>query len=166
VAYYRPVCASIWGIAHKGGRNAFKPWDLFVIWSSVRAKAPGIPNLTPIFHERRFVVRFVRYYPLALVLFLTVLVLSTHLVVGDAIACSLNCPFGDNTVGGPSNHTPGLNGDGFVGVMDLAMFAVVYVQGPYDSSMDYNCDGVISITDFAIFAAHYFHAGVPDFCIP
>jgi hypothetical protein len=55
--------------------------------------------------------------------------------------------------------SPDLNCDLVVNIVDLSIFAAVYVTQPggYDPCFDYNCDGIINIVDFAIFSVHYTH---------
>jgi hypothetical protein len=55
--------------------------------------------------------------------------------------------------------SPDLNCDLVVNLVDLSLFAAVYViqPGGYDPCYDLNCDGVINIVDFAVFAVHYTH---------
>ena len=53
--------------------------------------------------------------------------------------------------------SPDINCDLIVDIIDLALFAPVYLAGPYTPCMDYDCDGVIGLIDFAIFGVHYLH---------
>lgn len=59
--------------------------------------------------------------------------------------------------------SPDFNCDLTVDIVDLALFAAVYVNQPggYDPCYDLNCDGVINIVDFAIFSVHYAHTCNP-----
>ena len=56
--------------------------------------------------------------------------------------------------------SPDINCDFIVDIIDLALFAAVYVNQPggYDACYDFNCDGLINIVDFAIFSIHYTHS--------
>jgi hypothetical protein len=59
--------------------------------------------------------------------------------------------------------SPDINCDLVVDIVDLALFATVYVSQPggYDACYDFNCDGLINIVDFAIFSTHYTHTCNP-----
>ena len=54
--------------------------------------------------------------------------------------------------------SPDINCDLIVDLIDLALFAPVYLgTSPYDPCMDYDCDSAIGLIDFAIFGIHYLH---------
>jgi hypothetical protein len=54
--------------------------------------------------------------------------------------------------------SPDINGDLIVDIVDLALFAPVYMGlEPYSHCMDYNCDGAVALVDFALFGIHYLH---------
>ena len=54
--------------------------------------------------------------------------------------------------------SPDINGDLIVDIIDLALFAPVYLgTEPYSQCMDYDCDGDVSLIDIAIFGVHYLH---------
>lgn len=97
--------------------------------------------------------------------------LDFNTVIIPGSFCILNCPAGDGGVVGPGagNHSPDINGDTRVDLIDFSQFAVVFPSPPmpFDPCLDYNCDGVIDLIDFSLFAAHWTHMGtVPGLCIP
>jgi hypothetical protein len=53
--------------------------------------------------------------------------------------------------------SPDIDCDLAVNIVDLALFATVYLNQPggYDVCYDFNCDGLVNIVDFSIFAFHY-----------
>lgn len=54
--------------------------------------------------------------------------------------------------------SPDINCDLIVDIIDLALFAPVYLKSsPYTYCMDYDCDSTIGLIDFAIFGVHYLH---------
>jgi hypothetical protein len=54
--------------------------------------------------------------------------------------------------------SPDINCDLIVDIIDLALFAPVYLKTqPYTTCMDYDCDNTIGLIDFAIFGIHYLH---------
>ncbi len=85
----------------------------------------------------------------------------------EAEGCRLNCPAGDGGIvnmDGSGNHSPDLDGNGEVAVVDFALFATAF--GTADVCSDFDCSGDVSIVDFALFATHFLHgpgpAGVCD----
>lgn len=54
--------------------------------------------------------------------------------------------------------SPDINRDLIVDIIDLALFAPVYLgTQPYSQCMDYDCNGDVSLRDFALFGVHYLH---------
>ncbi len=55
-----------------------------------------------------------------------------------------------------SINSPDMDGDGQVGLSDVARFAAAY-GGTYDRCVDFNGDGIIDLADLTVFAGHYGH---------
>lgn len=53
--------------------------------------------------------------------------------------------------------SPDINADLVVDIIDTAVFAMAYPPRPYDPRVDLNGDGAIGIVDLAEFAAHHGH---------
>jgi len=76
--------------------------------------------------------------------------------------CVLDCPRGDGGVilpGDPpgQHHTPDLDGDGLVSIVDFEAFWNAYVYS-FDSDMDYYCSGALDLVDFVLFTRHWYHS--------
>ena len=81
----------------------------------------------------------------------------------SAQQCVLDCPAGDGGVilpGDPpgEHHTPDLDNDGVVAIVDLSLFIIPYVDA-FDPDMDYYCSGNIDLRDFVLFTRHWLHTG-------
>lgn len=80
--------------------------------------------------------------------------------------CVLDCPAGDGGVILPGtlpgeHHTPDLDGDGLVSIVDFAHFApTVYMMIPFDPDMDFYCSGNIDLIDFVLFTRHWEHSNI------
>ncbi len=108
---------------------------------------------------------------------LAVAVLSPGFHASPVLAqCYVNCPGGDGTnlnPPAPPDHSPDLNSDGIVDIVDLALFAPFY-GGPVTGNKcpDFNCDGMVNLIDLVTFAQHWGHmpgfplpGGRPGYCI-
>jgi hypothetical protein len=76
--------------------------------------------------------------------------------------CVLDCPAGDGGVILPGtlpgqHHSPDLDGDGLVSIVDFAEFALVYM-GPFDPDKDFYCSGNADLIDFVLFTRHWQHS--------
>lgn len=79
--------------------------------------------------------------------------------------CILDCPAGDGGVILPGelpeeHHSPDLDGDGLVSLMDYAEFGIVYYMAPFDPDKDFYCSGNIDLIDFVLFARHWQHSEI------
>ncbi|UCG50603.1 MAG: hypothetical protein JSW58_10370 [Candidatus Latescibacterota bacterium] len=77
--------------------------------------------------------------------------------------CILDCPAGDGGVILPGelpgqHHTPDLDGDGFVSIVDFSLFAVEYLMS-FDPDKDYYCSDNVDLIDFVLFTRHWLHSG-------
>ena len=75
--------------------------------------------------------------------------------------CVLDCPAGDGGVilpGDPpgQHHSPDLDGDGTVIIVDFALFAVGYPLS-FDPDKDFYCSGNLDLIDFVLFTRHWGH---------
>ena len=79
--------------------------------------------------------------------------------------CILDCPAGDGGViipGEPpgEHHSPDLDGDGLVSIVDYSYFAMVYYLAPFDPDKDFYCSGNIDLKDFVLFTRHWQHSEI------
>lgn len=80
--------------------------------------------------------------------------------------CVLECPAGDGGVIIPGtepgqHHSPDLNNDRVVSIVDLALFAAEYLIA-FDPDKDFYCSGNIDLIDFVLFTRHWGHSpGIP-----
>jgi hypothetical protein len=77
--------------------------------------------------------------------------------------CVLDCPAGDGGVILPGGlpgqrHSPDLNDDGVVSIVDFALFAVNYLFS-FDPDTDFYCSGNVDLIDFVLFTRHWQHTG-------
>jgi len=77
--------------------------------------------------------------------------------------CVLDCPASDGGViipGDPpgQHHTPDLDSDGIVSIVDYAEFALIYTTF-FDPDADFYCSGNIDLIDFVLFTRHWQHSG-------
>ena len=75
--------------------------------------------------------------------------------------CVLDCPGGDGGVVLPGglpgeHHSPDLDGDGAVTIVDFAEFGMEYLIS-YDPDRDFYCSGNIDLIDFVLFTRHWLH---------
>ena len=88
----------------------------------------------------------------------------TAVTAGNTSAqCVLDCPLGDGGVILPGelpgeHHTPDLDGDGMVSIMDFAAFGTTYPVA-FDPAMDFYCSGSLDLIDFVLFTRHWLHTG-------
>ena len=73
--------------------------------------------------------------------------------------CVLDCPAGDGGVILPGtlpgqHHSPDLDDDGVVTLVDFAEFALIYM-GPFDPDKDFYCSGNHDLIDFVLFTRHW-----------
>ena len=78
--------------------------------------------------------------------------------------CVLDCPAGDGGViipGDPpgQHHTPDLDNDGLVSLVDFSLFAATYIDLIFDPDMDFYCSGNLDLIDFVLFTRHWLHTG-------
>ena len=59
------------------------------------------------------------------------------------------------------HHSPDLDGDRVVSIVDLSLFAVDYLIS-FDPDMDFYCSGDVNLIDFVLFTRHWEHsASIP-----
>jgi hypothetical protein len=78
--------------------------------------------------------------------------------------CVLDCPAGDGGVIIPGtlpgqHHSPDLDDNGEVDIVDFALFAMHYDPVPiFDPDRDYYCSGNLDLLDFVLFTRHWEHS--------
>ncbi|UCH82578.1 MAG: hypothetical protein JSW50_08810, partial [Candidatus Latescibacterota bacterium] len=90
-------------------------------------------------------------------------VISVYYETCPTVPCAVNCPQGDaDGVIGISNKSPDLDGSGLVNLVDLSLFAQVWLTNDYCA--DFDCDGAVALVDLSVFAQHFNHFGNPGVC--
>ena len=67
-----------------------------------------------------------------------------------------NPVFGENPLPFIRFNSPDMNGDLVINLVDVSLFAQVYLGG-YSYSADFYWDGLLNMVDVAILAQHYGH---------